>query len=214
MKLILLGAPGAGKGTQAAYLKEKYNILHISTGDILRTNVKEETELGLEAKKFMDNGELVPDSLVIKLVEDRLSKDDVKNGFLLDGFPRTVEQAKSLDKILQKLGYKLNKVLNIDVPSDKLVARIAGRRLCKQCQASYHIVNNPPKVENVCDNCSSELFQRPDDVKETVENRIKVYDAQTAPLIDYYGEQNIRADVDGDRSLEDVFSQIVTVLGA
>ncbi len=214
MNLILLGAPGAGKGTQAAYIKEKYNILHISTGDILRTNVKNETVLGIEAKKFMDSGNLVPDELVIKLVADRLSNEDVKSGFMLDGFPRTVEQAKSLDEILVKNNLKLNAVLNIDVKSEELITRIAGRRLCKQCQASYHIKFNPPKVDNMCDSCGSQLFQRPDDTRETVENRIKVYEAQTKPLIDYYGSKNVRVDIDGAQSFEDVFSQIVSVLGA
>ncbi len=213
MKLILLGPPGAGKGTQATYIREKYKMPHISTGDILRSNIKEKTELGLEAKSYMDAGDLVPDSLVIKLVEDRLSKDDVKDGFLLDGFPRTVEQAESLDMILDKLGYKLDKVLNIQVPSEALITRIAGRRLCKNCQASYHITLNPPKEENKCDNCSSELFQRADDTEEAVKNRITVYEKQTSPLIEYYGNKGIRADIDGYQSFEDVFSQIVTALG-
>ncbi len=213
MKLILLGPPGAGKGTQATFIKEKYGILHISTGDILRTNIKNGTKLGLEAKSYMDAGDLVPDSLVIKLIEDKLSQDDVKAGFLLDGFPRTVEQAESLDKILDKLGYQLDKVINIEVPSEELITRIAGRRLCKNCQASYHVTLNPPKEENKCDNCSSELFQRDDDVREAVENRIKVYGKQTAPLIKYYGDKGLRADIDGFQSFEDVFSQIVTALG-
>lgn len=214
MRIMLLGAPGAGKGTQAQMLKEKYGILHISTGDILRTNVKEGTDLGLEAKSYMDRGELVPDDLVIKLVEDRLSKPDVKQGFMLDGFPRTVEQAESLNGILGELNLGLDLVVNLEVPKDLLVDRIAGRRLCKNCQASYHVTYNPPKKEGVCDVCGGELFQRPDDVKETVANRISVYEKQTKPLIDYYGRKGIREDFDGSLNAGDVFSHLVEVLGA
>ncbi len=214
MRLVLLGAPGAGKGTQAAMLKEKYGIAHVSTGDILRSNVKAATPLGLEAKAYMDRGELVPNELVIKLVEDRLQKDDVKQGFMLDGFPRTVDQAEELSRILSELNMDLDVVINISVPKEDLIDRIAGRRLCKNCQASYHVVFSPPKKENVCDTCGGELFQRPDDVRETVENRIDVYEKQTKPLIDYYGEKGIRKDIDGSMAAKDVFSHMVDVLGA
>lgn len=213
VRLILLGAPGAGKGTQAAMIKEKFGIVHISTGDILRSNLKDGTPLGLEAKSYMDRGELVPDRLVIKLVEDRLGKDDVKEGFMLDGFPRTVEQAESLNVILKSLAMELDVVLNISVPKEDLVDRIAGRRLCRNCQASYHIEYSPPKKEGICDFCGGELFQRPDDVRETVENRIDVYERQTKPLIDYYGKMGIRKDIDGSIAPKDVFSHTVDVLG-
>ncbi len=212
MRIVLLGAPGAGKGTQAAKINKKFGLSHISTGDILRENVKEQTELGIEAKGYMDRGELVPDELVIKLVADRLGRDDLKSGFMLDGFPRTVEQAKELDKILENLGYKLDAVINIDVDKSLLVERITGRRLCNNCKASYHIKYQKPQKEGVCDECGSELIQRKDDTKETVENRIEVYEAQTKPLIDFYGEKNIRKDIDGAKEFDEVFSQIEKVL--
>ncbi len=212
MRIILLGAPGAGKGTQAARINKKFGIAHISTGDILRSNVKDETPLGLEAKGYMDKGALVPDELVIKLVADRLGKDDLKNGFMLDGFPRTVEQAKELEKILEKLGYKLDHVINIDVDKSFLVERITGRRVCKDCKAGFHISYQKPKKDGVCDECGSELIQRKDDTKETVENRIEVYESQTAPLIDFYGDKGIRKDIDGSKDFDEVFSQIEKVL--
>ncbi len=212
MRIVLLGAPGAGKGTQAAKINKKFGVAHISTGDILRENVKAETPLGLEAKGYMDKGALVPDELVIKLVADRLGKDDLKDGFMLDGFPRTVEQAKELDKIVEKLGYKLDAVVNIDVDKSLLVERITGRRLCKDCKASYHIKYQKPAKDGVCDECGSELIQRKDDTKETVENRIEVYEAQTKPLIDFYGEKGIRKDIDGAKEFDEVFSQIEKAL--
>ncbi len=212
MRIVLLGAPGAGKGTQAARINKKYGIAHISTGDILRSNVKEQTPLGLEAKGYMDKGELVPDDLVVKLVEDRLGKGDLDDGFMLDGFPRTVDQAEKLDTILKKLNCELNAVINIDVDKSLLVERITGRRLCKNCQASYHISYQKPKEEGICDSCGSELIQRKDDTKETVENRLEVYEKQTEPLIDFYGTKGIRKDIDGSKNFDDVFAQIEKVL--
>lgn len=212
MRIVLLGAPGAGKGTQAARINKKFGIAHISTGDILRANVKEETPLGLEAKGYMDKGALVPDELVIKLVEDRLAKDDLKSGFMLDGFPRTVDQAEKLDAILDKLGVKLDTVVNIDIDTGLLVERITGRRTCKDCKAGYHIQNQKPKKEGVCDECGGQLIQRKDDTKETVENRLQVYESQTAPLIEFYGKKGIRKDIDGSRDFDEVFAQIEKVL--
>ncbi len=212
MRIVLLGAPGAGKGTQAAKINKKFGVAHISTGDILRQNVKEQTELGIEAKGYMDRGELVPDELVIKLVADRLGKDDLKTGFMLDGFPRTVDQAKELDSIVEKLGYEIDAVINIDVDQSLLVERITGRRLCKDCKASYHISYQKPKKEGVCDECQGELIQRKDDTKETVENRLQVYNSQTEPLIKFYGDKGIRKDIDGSQDFDEVFSQIEKVL--
>ncbi len=212
MRIVLLGAPGAGKGTQAAKINKKFGVAHISTGDILRQNVKEQTELGIEAKGYMDRGELVPDELVIKLVADRLGKDDLKTGFMLDGFPRTVDQAKELDAIIEKLGYKLDAVINIDVDQSLLVERITGRRLCKDCKASYHISYQKPKKDGVCDECQGELIQRKDDTKETVENRLQVYNSLTEPLIKFYGDKGIRKDIDGSKDFDEVFSQIEKVL--
>ncbi len=212
MRIVLLGAPGAGKGTQAAKINKKFGVAHISTGDILRANVKDETPLGLEAKGYMDKGALVPDELVIKLVADRLGKDDLKDGFMLDGFPRTVDQAKELDAIVEKLGYKLDYVINIDVDQGLLVERITGRRICKDCKAGFHISYQKPKVDGVCDECGSELQQRKDDTKETVENRLEVYNSQTQPLIDFYGDKGIRKDIDGSQDFDEVFHQIEKVL--
>lgn len=168
MRLILLGAPGAGKGTQAEYLSKRFSIPHISTGDILRENVKNETELGKKAKEYMDKGLLVPDEIVIEIVKDRLSKEDCKNGFLLDGFPRTIAQAEALDKVLEELGQKIDKVLNIEVPDEKILERMSGRRICKNCGASFHVIYRPPQKEGVCDVCGGELYQREDDKEETV----------------------------------------------
>lgn len=213
MRIMLLGGPGAGKGTQAARIKEHYGLVHISTGDILRSNIKEGTSLGLEAKSYMDKGELVPDELVVRLVKDRLEKDDVKSGFMLDGFPRNVDQAEELSKILKSMNMELDFVLNFDVEKETLITRIAGRRLCKSCSAGYHVDLAPPKVEGVCDACGGELFQRPDDVRSTVENRIEVYEKQTKPLIEYYEKLGIKRDIDGNQSFENVFSQVVDVLG-
>ena len=209
MKLVILGPPGAGKGTQAEYIVERYNIPHISTGDIFRENIKNNTELGKEAKSYMDKGLLVPDDLVIALVEDRLNKDDAKEGFLLDGFPRTVAQAVSLDSILDKNDDKLTKVINISVDPEILIERAVGRRVCKTCGMTYHVKFNPPKEEGICDKDGTKLIQRDDDTEETVKTRISVYFDQTAPLIDYYRAQNLLIDIDGAKDIDKVFNDIV-----
>lgn len=212
MRLILLGPPGAGKGTQAEYIVEKYGVPHISTGDIFRKNIKEGTELGNRAKAFMDKGELVPDSLVVELVADRLKQDDCKEGFLLDGFPRTVVQAEALDEILEEMSISLNAVVNIIVNPEVLVSRAVGRRICKNCGATYHVENNKPAVEGVCDKCGGELYQRSDDVEETVKNRINVYMNETMPLISYYNAQGKLVDIQGEQNINDVFTDIVDAL--
>ena len=212
MKLVILGPPGAGKGTQAEYIVERYNIPHISTGDIFRENIKNNTELGKEAKSYMDKGLLVPDDLVIALVEDRLNKDDAKEGFLLDGFPRTVAQAVSLDSILDKNNEKLTKVINISVDPEILIERAVGRRVCKTCGMTYHVKFNPPKEEGICDKDGTKLIQRDDDTEETVKTRISVYFDQTAPLIDYYRAQNLLVDIDGAKDIDKVFEDIVSGL--
>lgn len=208
MNLILLGPPGAGKGTQASRIVKKYNIPHISTGDIFRENIKNSTPLGEKAKSYMDKGELVPDSLVIELATDRLTKDDCKNGFLLDGFPRTIEQAVALDAFLGENSKKLDCVIDIDVPKEVLIERLIGRRVCKSCGSTYHIKNMPAKKEGVCDECSGELIQRADDTEETVENRIEVYNKQTKPLLDYYDKSGKIAHFDGTIGLENLFQKI------
>ena len=213
MRLILLGAPGAGKGTQAIEIKEEFSIPHISTGDIFRANIKDGTELGKKAKGYMDEGKLVPDELTIELVKDRLRKDDAKKGFLLDGFPRTIPQAEALDGFLKEEGIKLDRVVNIDVDKSVLLDRITGRRVCKDCKASFHIAFNPPKKENVCDHCGGELIQRADDNAETVANRIEVYEAQTMPLVEYYEKAGNIAHIDGATGLDNVFADIVKALG-
>lgn len=208
MRLILLGAPGAGKGTQAIEIKEEFSIPHISTGDIFRANIKDGTELGKKAKGYMDEGKLVPDELTIELVKDRLRKDDAKKGFLLDGFPRTIPQAEALDGFLKEEGIKLDRVVNIDVDKSVLLDRITGRRVCKDCKASFHIAFNPPKKENVCYHCGGELIQRADDNEETVKNRIGVYERETSPLIDYYNKQGLVLNIDGNKSPKEVTKEI------
>jgi adenylate kinase len=213
LKLILLGPPGAGKGTQAASLVEAYNIPHISTGDIFRYNIKEGTELGKKAKAYMDAGNLVPDSLVVELVEDRLAQDDAREGFLLDGFPRTIAQAEALDEVLSKMDSGLDRVINIQVDPGILVERAVGRRICKSCGATYHVSFNPPSTEGVCDKCSGELYQRSDDNEETVSNRINVYTKETSPLIDYYTKKGIILNIDGQQDIGKVFEDIKAVLG-
>ena len=213
LRTILLGPPGAGKGTQAVRIVEKYNIPHISTGDIFRENIKKGTELGKKAQEYMNKGELVPDDLVIEIATTRLLEDDCKNGFLLDGFPRTVYQAEKLDEFLAAHGAKIDKVLDIAVEKEELMTRLTGRRVCKVCGASYHVVNIPPKKEGICDVCGGELIQRADDNAETVANRIEVYEAQTMPLIEYYEKAGNIAHVDGATGLDNVFCDIVKALG-
>ena len=213
MKLVMLGAPGAGKGTQANMIAEKYGIPHISTGDIFRANIKEGTDLGKEAKSYMDKGELVPDELTVRLLLDRVSKDDCKDGYVLDGFPRTIPQAEVLEKELEKNGDRIDKAVNVDVPDENIVNRMSGRRACLKCGATYHIVHIPPRKEGICDNCGSELVQRDDDKEETVKNRLKVYHDQTAPLIEFYSSRNVLETVDGTKPSEDVFANICSILG-
>ncbi|MGN9164890.1 adenylate kinase [Tissierellaceae bacterium HCP3S3_D8] len=212
MRLVLLGPPGVGKGTQASNIVKRYDIPHISTGDIFRENIKNGTELGNTAKEYMDKGLLVPDEIVVSIVKDRLSKDDCKNGFLLDGFPRTVEQAEALDSELSKMGIKLDKVVNIDADEDILIGRITGRRICKTCGATYHIKNKPPKVEGICDIDQGTLYQREDDKVETVKTRIQVYLEQTQPLIQYYKDRGLILDIDGTRPIDEIFETIVNSL--
>ena len=213
LRTILLGPPGAGKGTQAVKIVEKYGVPHISTGDIFRENIKKGTELGKKAQEYMNRGELVPDDLVIEIATTRLLEDDCKNGFLLDGFPRTVYQAEKLDEFLAAHGSKIDKVLDIAVEKEELITRLTGRRVCKACGASYHVVNIPPKTEGICDICGGELVQRTDDNIETVTNRIDVYEAQTKPLVDYYEKAGNIAHIDGATGLDNVFADIVKALG-
>ena len=213
LRTILLGPPGAGKGTQAAKIVEKYHIPHLSTGDIFRENIKNGTELGKKAQEYMNRGELVPDDLVIEIATTRLLADDCAEGFLLDGFPRTVYQAEKLDEFLAAHGSKIDKVLDIAVEKEELMVRLTGRRVCKACGASYHVVNIPPKKEGICDVCGGPLVQRADDNAETVANRIEVYEAQTMPLIEYYEKAGNIAHIDGATGLESVFADIVKALG-
>ncbi len=213
MRAVLLGPPGAGKGTQAIKLVEKYNVPQISTGDIFRKNITEGTPLGKKAKSYMDAGQLVPDELVITLVEDRLQQDDCKNGYLLDGFPRTIYQAEQFDKFLESHGHKLDAVINFEVGHDTLIDRLTGRRICKQCGAGYHVRNIPPKVEGVCDRCGGELTQRKDDTPETAEKRIEVYKESTAPLIGYYTNTGALKNFNAEKDHDVVFEEIVKVLG-
>ena len=214
MKIIMLGAPGAGKGTQAKLIAEKYEIPHISTGDIFRANIKEGTELGNKAKGYMDAGELVPDELVVDLVVDRLTWDDAKNGYVLDGFPRTIPQAEALTKALAEKGEKVDFAIDIDVPDQNIIDRMGGRRACVSCGATYHIVNIPPKVEGICDKCGAKLILRDDDQPETVKKRLDVYHEQTQPLIDYYQAEGVLREVDGTVDMMDVFDSITKLLGA
>jgi adenylate kinase len=214
MRLVLLGAPGAGKGTQAKKLIDKYGIPQISTGDILRKAVADGTPLGKEAKSYMDKGELVPDSVVIGLVKERLAQDDCKNGYILDGFPRNTTQAETLDSVLAEMNSPLDVALSIDVDKDDLMKRLTGRRTCKGCQQMYNIYFSPPQKEGVCDKCGGELFQRDDDKEETIKNRLEVYERSTAPLIEYYSKKGILKSVKGVGSIDEIFNKICSVLEA
>ena len=214
MKIIMLGAPGAGKGTQAKKIAAKYGIPHISTGDIFRANIKINTELGKKAKTYMDQGLLVPDELTVDLVIDRVGQEDCANGYILDGFPRTIPQAESLDAALAKMGQKVDFAVNVEVPDENIVNRMSGRRACVGCGATYHVQFNAPKTEGICDTCGEKLILRPDDEPETVLKRLSVYHDQTQPLIDYYAKAGVLKEVDGTLDMEDVFQAIVDVLGA
>ena len=213
MKIIMLGAPGAGKGTQAKKIAEKYQIPHISTGDIFRANIKNGTELGKKAKTYMDQGLLVPDELVCDLVVDRVQQGDCKKGYILDGFPRTIPQAESLDKALSALGESVDYAINVEVPDENIVNRMGGRRACVGCGATYHLAYAPTKKEGICDTCGAELILRDDDKPETVKNRLDVYHKQTQPLIDFYQEKGILKGVDGTVPMDDVFAAITAILG-
>lgn len=209
MRLVLLGGPGAGKGTQAKMLKEKYDLPHISTGDIFRANINKNTDLGKEAKKYIDKGLLVPDELVGDLVIDRIAEDDCKNGYIFDGFPRTIPQAKDLDRSLESFGEKLDLVINIEVEDKNIIRRMSGRRACLKCGATYHIEHIPPKKEGICDICGSNIVLRDDDAPETVRNRLVIYHEQTQPLIDYYNGKGNLVSVDGSRPIEDIHKEIM-----
>ena len=213
MKIIMLGAPGAGKGTQAKMIADKYKIPHVSTGDIFRANIKGGTELGKEAKKYMDEGKLVPDELTVRILLDRVAQDDCKDGYVLDGFPRTIPQAEVLDSELAKLNDSVDYAIDVDVPDENIVKRMSGRRACVNCGATYHIVAIPPKQEGICDTCGSKLILRDDDAPETVLKRLGVYHEQTQPLIEYYTNKGILKTVDGTVDSKDVFASIVNILG-
>lgn len=213
MKVIMLGAPGAGKGTQAKRIAEKYGIPHISTGDIFRSNIQAGTKLGMEAKGYMDQGLLVPDQVTIGMLLDRIKEADCGNGYVLDGFPRTIPQAESLTKVLAELGQKIDFAVDVDVPNEAIVDRMSGRRACITCGATYHVRFAPPKEEGICDKCGSKLVLRDDDKPETVKKRLSVYHKQTRPLIDYYRKAGVLASVDGTQDMEQVFQSIVTILG-
>lgn len=214
MKIVMLGAPGAGKGTQAKMIAAKYEVPHISTGDIFRANIKNGTELGKKAKEYMDQGLLVPDELTVDLVIDRLSQDDCGKGYILDGFPRTIPQAEALDAALSKLGEKMDYAIDVDVPDENIVNRMSGRRACTGCGATYHIVHNPSKKGDVCEVCGETLILRDDDKPETVQKRLTVYHEQTQPLIDYYTQQGILKTVDGTQDMNDVFTDVTKILEA
>ena len=213
MKIVLLGPPGAGKGTQAEILVKKLLVPHISTGDMFRAAISNGTELGKEAKSYMDKGQLVPDEVTVGIIRDRIAQSDCKEGFLLDGFPRTIAQAVALDGLMKDMDTKLDAVLNISVPLDNLISRLTGRRMCRKCGNIYHLLYNAPEVENVCDACGGELYQRDDDKEETVKNRLNVYEQQTAPLIDYYEKSGILHTVNGDQAINNVMIELGKALG-
>lgn len=212
MNIIIMGLPGAGKGTQAAKIIKKYSIPHISTGDMFRLAIRNETDLGRQAKAFMDQGELVPDEVTVGIVKERLSQNDVKDGFLLDGFPRTVEQAESLKNIMTELGSQIDQTIYVEVPEEELMNRLTGRRICETCGATYHLVFNPPKTEGICDLDGGKLYQREDDNPETVQNRLEVNIKQTAPLLDFYKGLGVLATVDGSKDIEEVFEEVDEIL--
>ena len=212
MKIIMLGAPGAGKGTQAMKIAETYGIPHVSTGDIFRMNIKNGTELGMEAKKYMDQGLLVPDELTVRILLDRVAQDDCKNGYVLDGFPRNIPQAEVLEDALSKLGDQIDYAIDVEVADENIIRRMGGRRACLSCGATFHIEHVPPKKEGICDQCGQELVLRDDDKPETVKNRLQVYHEQTQPLIDFYSEKGVLRTVDGTQDMQDVFDAIVEIL--
>lgn len=212
LTLILLGPPGAGKGSQAKSLSLRYGIPQVSTGDILRSAVKDKTDLGVKAKSYMDKGALVPDGLVVEIVAERIKKDDCKNGFILDGFPRTISQAKAFEGMLDEMGKKINRVVNIEVSHKEIIKRISGRRVCRNCGESYHVIFNPPVNDKKCDKCKGELYQRDDDKEDTIEARLKVYEEQTAPLIGFYKKKRSLATIDGIGGFQEITEKIVNVL--
>ena len=213
MRIIMLGAPGAGKGTQAKRIAEKYNVPHISTGDIFRENIKNGTELGNKAKAYMEAGDLVPDELVLELIMDRFEKEDCANGYVLDGFPRTIPQAEALDEALEAKNQSIDNVIDVDVPDDHIIKRMAGRRTCAHCGAIFHLEHMPPKIEGKCDQCGGHLMMREDDLPDTVIARLKTYHEQTQPLKDYYGAKGLVHSVDGTQDREVVFAEVVKILG-
>lgn len=213
MKIIMLGAPGAGKGTQAKMIADTYGLPHVSTGDIFRMNIKNGTQLGMEAKTYMDQGLLVPDELTVRILLDRVGQDDCKNGYVLDGFPRTIPQAEVLEEALSKLGDQIDFAINVEVPDENIIRRMGGRRACLACGATYHIEHVPPKKEGICDTCGQELVLRDDDKPETVKNRLRVYQEQTQPLIDFYTKKGVLRSVDGTQDMQDVFGAIKEILG-
>lgn len=213
MNIILFGAPGAGKGTQASKIVEKYDLVHISTGDMFRNAIANKTQMGLLANSYISKGMLVPDEVTVGLVKERLAQEDIKKGFILDGFPRTLPQARCLDEILQELNIKLDSVIDIEVEIGKLLPRLTGRRVCKNCGASFHVIYNAPKVDGVCDLCNNELYTRKDDNEESVSVRLEAYENQTKPLIEFYNEKGILLKINGDQEINDVFKEIVNNLG-
>ncbi|ARJ50385.1 adenylate kinase [Staphylococcus lutrae] len=212
MNIILMGLPGAGKGTQASEIIKKYPIPHISTGDMFRAAIRQETELGKEAKSYIDRGELVPDEVTVGIVKERISEDDAKKGFLLDGFPRTIEQADALNSILKELGRDIDAVVNIEVPEEELMNRLTGRRICESCGTTYHLVFNPPKVEGICDIDGGKLYQREDDNPETVANRLEVNVRQSKPILEFYNQQGVLKNIDGSKHIDEVTSDVIEIL--
>lgn len=212
MNIILMGLPGAGKGTQASEIVKKFPIPHISTGDMFRKAIKDETDLGKEAKSYMDRGELVPDEVTVGIVKERISEDDAKKGFLLDGFPRTIEQAKALSEIMQELDRKIDAVINIEVPEEELMNRLTGRRICEKCGHTYHLVFNPPKVDGICDIDGGKLYQREDDNPETVANRLNVNVKQSKPILEYYDNENVLKNIDGSKDINEVTTNVIDIL--